>query len=267
MPRSLKIATILGVPVRLHYSWPVALILITFALGASISNDYSLPRELLAPYSIAATVALAIAASVLLHELAHVLIARRLGIQSSGITLFALGGISHLDDDETGRPRADIAVSIAGPLTSLAIGLALGSISLIPNALIDPAHIEYRYVSIAEATLDPGFFLRLTIEYVALANIAIGLFNLLPLFPLDGGRILSATLWAITSNRQRGIRIAALVGQLGAAAIIFYGAYNLFFGELLIGAWLTAIGVFLMEAAVTNSPDRKSPPPSAILSP
>ena len=228
MPRSLKIATILGVPVRVHYSWPVALILITVALGASISNDYSLPRELLAPYSIAATVALAIAASVLLHELAHVLIARRLGIQSSGITLFALGGISHLDDDETGTPRADIAVSIAGPLASLALGLVLAANSLLPNGLIDPAHIEY----------------------VALANIALGLFNLLPLFPLDGGRILSATLWAITSNRQRGIRIAALVGQLGAAAIIFYGAYNLFFGQLLIGAWLTAIGVFLMEAAV-----------------
>ena len=228
MRRSLKIATILGVPVRLHYSWLIALSVITVALGASISDNYFHTGRFLAPYSIAATVALAIAASVLLHELAHVLIARRLGIQSSGITLFALGGVSHLDDDETGTPRADIAVSIAGPLTSLAIGLALGSISLIPNALIDPAHIEY----------------------VALANIAIGLFNLLPLFPLDGGRVLSAALWAITGDRRRALRAASLVGQLGAAAIIFYGAYNLFFGELVIGVWVIAIGVFLMEAAV-----------------
>ncbi len=256
MTRSLKLFTLFGTPVRVNYTWPIAPIIITVALGTTINSNYYFADGPLAPYSIAAAVALAIVASILLHELAHVLVARRFGIRASGITLFALGGVSHLDDDDHGRPRTDLAVSIAGPIASLAIGLALGMNSLIPNALIDPADIEYRYVSMAEAAPGPGFFLRLGIEYVAIANIIIGVFNLLPLFPLDGGRILSAILWAITNNRQRGIRIASLVGQLGAAAMIVYGAYNLFFGELLVGVWLIAIGVFLMEAAVGAAPGR-----------
>ncbi len=251
MSRSFRIFTLFGTPIRIAYTWPIAPVIITIALGALVSNRYSPTGEILVPYTFATIVALCLVASVLIHEFAHVLVARRLGIRASGITLFALGGVSHLDDGDAGRARTDLAVSVAGPLTSLAIGLALGMNSLIPNALLDPADIEYRYVSMAElATLDVGFFLRLGFEYLAIANIIIGVFNLLPLFPLDGGRILSAVLWATTNDRQRAIRIAALVGQLGAAAMIVYGAYNLFFGELLVGVWLIAIGVFLMEAAV-----------------
>ena len=251
MTRSLKLFTLFGIPVRVNYTWPIAPIFITIALGTWVSNRYSPTGEVLVPYTFAAIVALCLTASVLIHEFAHVLVARRLGIRSSGITLFVLGGVSHLDVDDDRRPRTDFAVSIAGPATSLAIGLALGAISLLPRALADSADVEYRYASTAEmAALGPDFFLRLGIEYIAIANIVIGLFNLLPLFPLDGGRILSAILWAITNNRQRALRATSLIGQLGAAAMIVYGAYNLFFGELLIGVWFIAIGVFLMEAAV-----------------
>ncbi len=254
MPRSVRIFTLFGTPVRISYTWPIAPIFITVALGATINSNYFFASGFLAPYSIGAAVALAIVASILLHEFAHVLVARRFGIRASGITLFALGGVSHLDNGDAGRARTDLAVSIAGPLTSLAIGLALGMNSLIPTVLLDPADIEYRYVSMAElATLGPDFFLRLGIEYIAIANIIIGVFNLLPLFPLDGGRILSAILWATTGDRRRALRNASLIGQLGAAAMIAYGAYNLFFGELLVGVWLIAIGVFLMEAAVGSA--------------
>ena len=140
------------------------------------------------------------------------------------------------------RPRAEILVSIAGPITSLTIGLLailLYAATQPPGAILDPPP--------ADATI-----LQAILYYIAIANIIIGLFNLLPLFPLDGGRVLSAILWAITGNRDKALRIAALIGQLGAAAIIAYGAYNLFFGELLVGVWLIAIGVFLMEAAVNR---------------
>ena len=251
MSRSLKLFTLFGTPVRVNYTWPIAPIFITIALGTWVSNRYTSTGEILGPYTFAAIVAFCLAVSVLIHEFAHVLVARRLGIRSSGITLFVLGGVSHLDVDDDRRPRTDFAVSIAGPITSLILGLVCGAISLLPDILTDPSTIEYRYVSMAEVTaLGPDFFLRLGIEYLALVNIIIGLFNLLPLFPLDGGRILSAILWAITNNRQRALRTASLVGQLGAAVMIVYGAYNLFFGELLIGVWFIAIGVFLMEAAV-----------------
>ncbi len=256
MHRSLKVFTLFGIPVRITYTWPIAPIIVTIALGTWVNNRYSPTGEVLVPYTFAAIIALCLAVSVLIHEFAHMLVARRLGIRSSGITLFALGGVSRLDDDYGGRPRTDLAVSIAGPFTSLILGLACGAISMLPDLLTDPSTVEYRYANLEEwpGMIVGPYLIYLAFEYLAIANIIIGVFNLLPLFPLDGGRILSAILWAITSNRQRGIRIAALIGQFGAAAIIIYGAYKLFFGELLPGIWLTAIGIFLMEAAVSASP-------------
>jgi len=266
MSRSLKVFTLFGTPVHVNYTWPIAPTFITVALGAWGSADLDSAWLTALVYGTSAVIALCLAASVLLHEFAHVLIARRLGISTSGITLFALGGVSHIEEDEAG-PGRELAVSIAGPLASIGLGVAFYAVSLPLTALVallstvscpdafyatsgsTPAPITY-------ACSGGPTFLALPFFYIAIANIVIGLFNLLPLFPLDGGRILSAILWAITSNRQRGIRIAALLGQLGAAAMIVYGAYNLFFGELLIGVWFIAIGVFLMEAAVGASEPR-----------
>ncbi len=95
-----------------------------------------------------------------------------------------------------------------------------------------------------------------------MANLIIGAFNLLPLFPLDGGRLLTAALWKITGNQNRATRTAARIGQLGAAALILYGVYNLFFSEQpLTALWLTAIGIFLMEAAITATPPPQKAPP------
>ncbi|MYD36598.1 MAG: hypothetical protein F4X20_06280 [Dehalococcoidia bacterium] len=270
MSRSLKLFTLFGTPVRVNYTWPIAPILITIALGTSLTGLDSPALT----YGFSALIALWLVASILLHEFAHILVARRLGISTSGITLFALGGVSHIDEDETG-PGKDLAVSIAGPLVSIALGLALGVVAFLLDAFFGlptcaelhrEAEEEY-FSALGSSTgervrinfgpcpMGP-IFPVLLFNWLAIANIIIGLFNLLPLFPLDGGRILSAILWGITSNRQRGIRIAALVGQLGAAAMIAYGAYNLFFGELLIGVWFIAIGVFLMEAAVGTSHSR-----------
>ncbi|MCY4390924.1 MAG: site-2 protease family protein [Chloroflexi bacterium] len=264
MSRPLKVFTLFGTPVRISYTWPIAPVIITIALGTWVSNRYSPTGEILVPYTFAAMVALCLAVSVLIHEFAHVLVARRLGIRSTGITLFALGGVSRLDDDDHGRPRTDLAVSMAGPITSLILGLACGAIALLPDLLNDTSAVEIRYASLEEwpsMIVGPHLIYR-AFEYLATANIIIGLFNLLPLFPLDGGRILSAILWAITNNRQQAVGIAALIGQLGAAAIITYGAYNLFFGELLPGIWLTAIGIFLMEAAVSASPRNEQEQPT-----
>ena len=264
MSRSLRLFTLFDTPVRISYTWPIAPIIITIALGTWVSNRYSPTGEILIPYTFAAIVALCLAVSVLIHEFAHVLVARRLGIRSTGITLFALGGVSRLDDDDHGRPRTDLAISMAGPITSLLLGLAAYIVYQSP-LLLDKTpllELEYRYGSMESIELAPLVLFFLAFEYLAIANIIIGLFNLLPLFPLDGGRILSAVLWAITSNRQQAVGIAALIGQLGAAAIIVYGAYNLFFGELLVGAWFIAIGVFLMEAAVSAIPRNEEEQPT-----
>ena len=176
-------------------------------------------------------------------------------------------------DEVTNRPRTELFIALAGPMVSIAIGL--GAFILF-TSVDQPTYVmttEYFYTEDGlrahaqfylpeETTPGQAFQYVRYIHTLAIANIAIGLFNLLPLFPLDGGRILSATLWAITGNRARATRIAAPIGQLGAAAIIAYGAYNLFFGELLVGVWLIAIGVFLMEAASRQRPYKRIPSPS-----
>ena len=261
MPRSLKLFTLFGTQVRypLHMAdcrHPPSPLLIIYPDIRRIPTGmiFSTPSRLSWSSS---------TASVLVHEIAHVLVARRLGIRSTGVTLFALGGISHLDE-VTNRPRTELFIALAGPMVSIAIGLG----AFILSSVDQPTYVmttEYFYTEDGlrahaqfylpeETTPGQAFQYVRYIHTLAIANIAIGLFNLLPLFPLDGGRILSATLWAITGNRARATRIAAPIGQLGAAAIIAYGAYNLFFGELLVGVWLIAIGVFLMEAAVVASP-------------
>lgn len=235
MPRSLTLFSLFGAAIRVHISWPIVAVFITAVFALAIlpdrNPDWSAPQLWLT----GALIAVTLAASVLVHELAHVAIARRLRMKATTITLFIFGGVSAMETDAA-KPRTELLVSLAGPLTSLAIGL----LSIL---LLTPAQ------ALATPTADASFP-QTMLYYLAIANIIIGVFNLLPLFPLDGGRVLSAILWAITNNRQRGIRIAALVGQLGAGAMILYGAYNLFFGELLVGVWFIAIGVFLMEAAV-----------------
>ncbi len=253
MSRSFRIFTLFGTPVRVNYTWPIAPIFITVALGTVLAEDLEFSGGLALGYGFSAIIALSLTAAILLHEFAHVLVARRFGIRASAITLFALGGVSHIDDDQKG-PASDLVISIAGPLASIALGIACYLASVLLTAPFAVACQDV-YSESAACAAGPSL-LGLPFYYLAIANIIIGVFNLLPLFPLDGGRILSAILWAITNNRQRATRIAALVGQLGAAAMIAYGAYNLFFGQLLVGVWLIAIGVFLMEAAVTSAPGR-----------
>lgn len=241
MSRSLKLFTLFDAAVRIHISWPIVAVLITAAFALAILPDRNPGWSALQLWLTGTLIAATLAVSILVHEIAHVVVARRLGMRARTITLFIFGGVSVMETDPA-RPRAELLVSLAGPLTSLAIGL-------LAIALLDPE--QALSTPATEAS-----FAQTMLYYIALANIVLGLFNLLPLFPLDGGRILSAILWAMTSNRQGGIRIAAQIGQLGAAAMIVYGAYNLFFGELLIGVWFIAIGVFLMEAAVGASESR-----------
>ena len=236
MPRSLTLFTLFGVEVRVHISWPIVAVLITAVFALAILPDRNLDWSTLQLWLTGALIAVTLAASVLVHELAHVAIARRLGMKATTITLFIFGGVSAMETDAA-KPRTELLVSLAGPLTSLAIGL-LAILLLTPGQ------------TLATPAADTSFT-QTMLYFIALTNIVLGIFNLVPAFPLDGGRVLNSMLWAITGDRRRALRTASLVGQLGAAAMILYGAYNLFFGELLVGVWLIAIGVFLMEAAVT----------------
>ena len=227
-----------GIAVRVHVSWPLAAAFITVAFAFVILPERFPLWGAGRLWSTGASIALCLAVSVLVHEFAHVLVARRLGIRVSTITLFVFGGVSSMED-EAARPRTELLVSLAGPLASLSLGL-LGGLAITLTHAGGPG-----LDSALENEAMPGVILY----YLAIANLALGIFNLAPAFPLDGGRILSAALWAATGDRERALRRASLIGQIGSALLITYGAYEAIFGSLLSGVWIIGVGVFLMEAA------------------
>lgn len=227
-----RLARIFGIPVTIHYSW-----LFIFALVVwSIASDY-LPMHHpgiigggVATWAWAIAAALLFFASVLVHELAHSLLARARGIPVEGITLFALGGFSALRREAT-RPRVELAVALVGPLTSLALaGLFWVASRALPPVSMPAAAVAF---------------------YLAYGNAALGIFNLIPGFPLDGGRALRAVVWAASGDLARATRVAVRTGRLVALLLVGYGAWQTFVdgAGAAGGLWLILIGWYLWSAA------------------
>ncbi|HEX6507174.1 MAG TPA: site-2 protease family protein [Chloroflexota bacterium] len=170
--------------------------------------------------------------SVLLHELAHSLVARRSGLPVKNITLFIFGGISNIEQ-EPKSPGVEFRMAFVGPLTSLLIG-AICYLLLLP----------------LRGTRSP---LEGILFYLAVTNILLGLFNLIPGFPLDGGRVLRSIIWKITGSLAKATRIASLSGQFIAYLFIFWGLLQIFGGNVLSGIWIGFIGWFLLSAAQSSN--------------
>jgi Zn-dependent protease len=167
-------------------------------------------------------------ASVLVHEFAHAVIARHFGTRTRVIVLFLFGGVAQIAD-EPPTPRAEFLVAIAGPLASLGLAATLGALA--PLLGVRP--------------------LGTVVQYLAYANLMLGVFNLIPGFPLDGGRVLRALLWRSSRNLERSTRIAARIGQV--VAMLFIGAgLLLLFRSVLAGLWLVLIGWFLDSGAQSS---------------
>ena len=222
----IRIGSIFDVPITLHLSWIVVFGLITWTLA----TGYFPPREPGLPvvsYWVKALIAsLLFFLSILLHEAAHAVVARRSGIPIQSITLFIFGGVARMGKDpEKGTTEAKVAV--AGPVVSLALSLAFHLTSSLP-------------------ALAPS--IREVARYLALINVVLALFNLVPAFPLDGGRILRGLLWG-PLGKTRATRIAARSGTLFAFLLIFNGVFALLAGAPIAGMWHLMIGWFLREAA------------------
>jgi len=187
------------------------------------------PRQSAATYWILGFIAaLLLFASVLLHELAHSLVARARGLPVSSITLFIFGGVSNLQQ-EPQSPGVEFVMAIVGPLTSLVIG----AVSL--------------FLGLAIGHNSP--LVSATLNYLGIANLLLGVFNLIPGFPLDGGRVLRSILWKATGSMQKATRWASLVGQAVAYLFILWGILQLFTGNFIGGLWIGFIGWFLLQAA------------------
>ncbi len=233
MRATIRLGRIFGIEVGVHYSWFLIAVLITVSLAAHFHQVNSDWGDVVIWVASIITGVLFFA-GVLVHELAHSVVAISRGGSVRAITLFALGGMAQIEKDVSDA-STEFLMAIAGPLTSIAIGfLCIG----IAFALGWRRHI---------APWTPTLAVLVWLGYI---NISLGIFNMIPGFPLDGGRVLRAIVWWITKNQERATVIAARVGQLVALAFILYGLWGFFLGGGGYGGlWLALIGWFLLEAA------------------
>jgi Zn-dependent protease/CBS domain-containing protein len=224
---TISLGRILGIPIGLDYSWFLIFVLLTWtmAVGYYPAEFKSWPT---AQYWVmGAVTAIMLFASVLLHELGHSVVAMHYKIPVRSITLFIFGGISQMGTEPTSA-TAQFWISIAGP-----------AVSFILAALFSLMHSLFSGIAPLLALF----------KYLVYINIALGLFNLIPGFPLDGGGVFRAIVWRITHNMRRATLIAANVGRFIAYIFIILGVWQIFAGNFVNGLWIAFIGWFLESAA------------------
>ncbi|MFW6151149.1 MAG: site-2 protease family protein, partial [Chloroflexota bacterium] len=193
MKSSIRLGRIAGIEIGIHYTWIFIFILVSWSLAQGFFPQYYPGWDQVTYWLTGVIAALLLFVSVLLHELAHSLVAQARGMKVQSITLFIFGGVSNIEE-EAEQPRIEFAMAIVGPVTSLAL-----------------AGMFWALLQTAGDRQSP---LAATLGYLALINVILGVFNLLPAFPLDGGRVLRSILWGRTGSLSRATNTAATVGRL-----------------------------------------------------
>lgn len=230
--RGILLFSVFGIDVKIDWSWVIIALLIAWSLahGYFPSISEGLPRA--AYWGMGLGALFGLFASIVLHELAHSLVARRLGLPIRGITLFIFGGVAEMDA-EPAHPRVEILMAVAGPVVSLLLA-----------ALLTAAG------GAAEAAGVPT--VAVVLRYLGSLNLILALFNLVPAFPLDGGRVLRGALWWATGDFRRATRWAATCGLAFGGVLIAIGFLAVLGGEFLAGMWWVLIGFFLSGAAQSS---------------
>ncbi len=240
MRRRFELGSFFGIPLHVDVSWFLVLILVSWSLATRLF-PLQIPGLPLWTYGVMGVgAAVLLFVCVLLHEFGHSLVAKSYGIPVHHVTLFMFGGVAHMSLDPK-RPRVEFFVAVAGPVVSLAIAVGCFWLSRLMVAWL-PAVVAH---SLAGLYLTGLVMLR----YLALVNVAIILFNLLPGFPLDGGRILRASLWAWLKDVRRATQIASWFGTGLGVVLLALGAFWLLEGRWVNGLWYILLGLYLREAA------------------
>ena len=238
MGASIRLGKIFNIPIGINYSWIFVFLLFTYLLSDQFASWPTFQRWVLA-----AITSILFFLSVLAHELSHSVVAVRKGIPVRGITLFIFGGVSELAH-EARRPFTEFLVAVVGPATSIVLGLVFFGLLQLPGG--------------TGASLDTVF------RVLAGINFSLGIFNMLPGFPLDGGRVLRAAVWGISRSYWRGTQVAARAGQLIGILMILFGLAPMIIflltGKEIIfpasrqyqGIWTALIGGFLFSAATAS---------------
>jgi Zn-dependent protease/predicted transcriptional regulator len=225
---SWRLGRIAGIEVRVDTSWVVIALLVTYSLYLQFSEAFrniSVATAVL----LAALFAILFFASVLAHEMAHAVTARRRGIPVRGITLFLFGGATHAKVESRG-PGEELVISVVGPVTSLVLGGLFLLLGIAADGVVSRP--------VAEG-----------LQYLGVINLSLAVFNMLPGFPLDGGRVLRSIVWRATGSLSRATRVASIVGQVVGYLIVGVGVLFLTQGALFSAIWLASIGWFLAQAA------------------
>ncbi len=231
LKNSIRIARIGGISINLHVSWILIFVLVTWTLaGSYFPRNYPI-WGLTLYWIVGLATSVLFFASVLAHELAHSFVARARGLPVHDITLFIFGGVAQLEE-EPQTPGTEFVMALVGPLTSIVLGVCFGALSVAASGVNEQ--------------------LAALSSYLALINVWLGLFNLIPGFPLDGGRVLRSILWQASGNLQRSTRWASLVGQAVAYLFILAGIWLIFTGDWVGGLWIAFIGWFLDNAASSS---------------
>jgi Zn-dependent protease/CBS domain-containing protein len=228
---SVRLFTIRGIEVGVHYSWLIIFLLLTWSLGSYIFPRWQPGLPQVEYWLLGGAAALLLFVSVLTHELAHSFMARARGLAAKSITLFIFGGVSNLGG-EAKQPSTEFLVAIVGPLTSF----GLAAVSLLVAMVATEPRVE------------------LVASYLFFINSVLGAFNLVPGFPLDGGRVLRAVLWTATGSLRRATEWAATVGKLVAYGLFGIGILLVFSRppDIIGGFWFAAIAWFLHNAASSS---------------
>jgi len=232
MKAQIKLGRIFGVEIGLHYSWFIIALLITFSLVGHFEVNNPTWSDGLR-WTIAIVTAVLFFASIVIHELSHALVAKMRGLPVRSITLFALGGVAQIEK-EAADAKTEFWMGIIGPITSFVLGVICLAITLALGWT--PPQL-------------PRTPLPAMLMWLGVINIGLAIFNMIPGFPLDGGRVLRGIVWWITGDAKRATTIAARVGQVIAFLMIIYGVMQFFRGTGFNGLWMAFIGWFLLSAS------------------
>ncbi len=230
--KGIRLFRLFGFEIKVDSSWLILGLLITWSLGRGLFPGRYPGLPVSTYWIMGAAGAVGLFFSIVFHELWHSLVARRFGLSMKGITLFIFGGVSEMTD-EPASPRAEFFMAVAGPLSSIILGLALLGFDLLAGAGL-PRPVAG------------------VVSYLGLLNLALAGFNLVPAFPLDGGRVLRSILWAAKDNFRWATSVASSVGAGFGLLLVFLGVLSFLLGNVVGGLWLFLIGLFVRQASQSS---------------
>jgi Zn-dependent protease len=232
MGASLRLGRVFGIPIEVNISWILVFLLLTYLLAGQF-DDSRLRWSTTQRWSVAMITVVLFFLSVLAHELSHSVMALSKGIPVRGITLFIFGGVSRLEH-EPQRPLTEFVVALVGPLISIVLAVIFGA--------------AWYLIGRGDSAVEVVLLL------LAWTNLSLGVFNLVPGYPLDGGRLLRAGIWGFTGNHHKATQIAAGMGQAVGVAMVLGGVLLAVFSEPVDGIWLGLVGMFLFSMARNSFP-------------